>query len=39
MGITDSFAEIWVIGAAGIVSLVATFVILLRWPRLRLTKG
>jgi hypothetical protein len=39
MGITISNAEIWVIGAAGVVSLAATFLLLVRWPRLRQTQG
>jgi hypothetical protein len=38
MGITVFNAEIWVIGAAGLVSLAATVILLVRWPRLRLTK-
>jgi hypothetical protein len=39
MGITNANSEVWVIGAAGIACLASTFLLLVRWPRLRLSKN
>ena len=38
MGIASSDTGFWLISAAGFASLTATFLLLARWPRLRLRK-
>jgi len=36
MGITSSDAGFWLMAAAGVASLAATLLLLVRWPRMRL---